>query len=56
MAPATDFTWPMMPLKNGGSVDLRVFSDEEPFSRFTTHLMHAANRQASLHFHRNIKL
>jgi hypothetical protein len=39
MAAATDFQWPDMPLQNGGTVDLRVFSDEEAFSRFTTHLM-----------------
>lgn len=40
MTPATNFTWPLMPLNKGGTVDLRVFSDDEPFSRFTTHLMH----------------
>jgi hypothetical protein len=39
MAPATTFQWPNMPLKSGGTVDLRFFSAEEPFSRFTTHLM-----------------
>jgi hypothetical protein len=39
MAPATDFEWPNLPLKKGGTVDLRMFLDEEPFSRFTTHLM-----------------
>ena len=38
-APATNFTWPNMPLAAGGTVDLRTFSSEEPFSRFTTHLM-----------------
>ena len=39
MLPATDFTWPMLPLQDGTHVDLRVFSGKEPFSRFTTHLM-----------------
>ena len=39
MAVATDFKWPHLPLANGKSVDLRFFYDEEPFSRFTTHLM-----------------
>lgn len=39
MAHATDFEWPMLPLKNGETVDLSVFAGGEPFSRFTTHLM-----------------
>lgn len=39
MAASTDFKWPLMPLKKGGTVDLRTFYSEEPFSRFTTHLM-----------------
>lgn len=38
-AAATDFTWPDMPLAGGGVVDLRTFSSDVPFSRFTTHLM-----------------
>jgi len=39
MAAAADFEWPNLPLANGKCVDLRTFCDEEPFSRFTTHLM-----------------
>lgn len=39
MAPAAEFKWPMLPLAKGGTIDIGVFSDEEPFSRFTTHLM-----------------
>jgi hypothetical protein len=39
MACATDFGWPNGPLSNGKTVDLRTFSSERPFSRFTTHLM-----------------
>jgi hypothetical protein len=45
MMPATDFRWPLMPLQRGGVVDLSVFSNGEPFSRFTTHLM-TPERQA----------
>ena len=39
MAPGVDFAWPQAPLASGRKVDLRVFDDERPFSRFTTHLM-----------------
>jgi hypothetical protein len=42
MATATDFTWPHLPLADGRSVDLRTFGADEPFSRFTTHLMESA--------------
>lgn len=43
MKAATDFKWPMAPLKDGSEVDLRTFSADKPFSRYTAHLMHAGD-------------
>ncbi len=39
MATATDFKWPNLPLASGKTVDLRTFGDDEPFSRYSAHLM-----------------
>ncbi|HEY1336048.1 MAG TPA: hypothetical protein VGF59_00995 [Bryobacteraceae bacterium] len=33
------FDWPMGPLKNGGSIDMRVFNSSPVSGAFTTHLM-----------------
>ena len=35
----TDFDWPMLPRKNGGREDLRVYTKAEVSGGFTTHLM-----------------
>jgi hypothetical protein len=34
-----DFDWPLAPLRDGGTYDLRTFSDRETSAGFTTHLM-----------------
>lgn len=44
--PATDFDWPMVPLKNGGTLDLRVMPDIPKSSGYTAHLMDVERDQA----------
>lgn len=39
LPPGVDFDWPMAPMADGGSIDLRVFSRAPSSSAFTTHLM-----------------
>jgi len=34
-----EFAWPLCPRKGGGSIDLRVYSNETPSGGFTTHLL-----------------
>ena len=36
---AAEFDWPMAPAMKGGPVDLRVYSDRQRSSEYTTHLM-----------------
>ncbi|HUQ92206.1 MAG TPA: hypothetical protein VM120_11045 [Bryobacteraceae bacterium] len=44
--PGADFDWPRVPLKHGGSLDLRVMPDAPASSGFTTHLMDPHREQA----------
>jgi hypothetical protein len=37
--PAAEFTWPMAPRRDGGTADLRMFTDAERSSGYTAHLM-----------------
>jgi hypothetical protein len=46
LSPATDFTWPHVPLSSGSTLDLSCFDDSAPFSRFTTHQMDPASALA----------
>ena len=39
LRPATEFEWPMAPALDGGSIDLRVFTDVKRSSAYTAHLM-----------------
>ncbi|MCC6391642.1 MAG: hypothetical protein IT167_13670 [Bryobacterales bacterium] len=41
-----DFDWPMVPLKQGGSLDLRILPDAKASSGFTTQLMDPRREQA----------
>jgi len=41
-----EFAWPYVPHKDGGAVDLRVFTDAEVSGGFTTHLMDPHREQA----------
>jgi hypothetical protein len=41
-----EFDWPHVPHKDGGTVDLRVFTDAPVSGGFTTHLMDPAREQA----------
>jgi hypothetical protein len=41
-----EFDWPHAPHKNGGSADLRVYTDAPASSAFTSHLMDPAERHA----------
>lgn len=39
LRPAVEFEWPMAPVLDGGSIDLRVFTDAKRSSAYTAHLM-----------------
>jgi hypothetical protein len=39
LRPAAEFEWPMAPALDGGSIDLRVFTDAKRSSAYTAHLM-----------------
>lgn len=43
---STDFPWPLAPTQNGGTVDLRRFTNEPKSAGFTTHLMESARPTA----------
>lgn len=42
MKTAAEFDWPMVPTKNGGAADLRIYSAEPVSSGYTAHLMDPA--------------
>lgn len=46
MKPGADFDWPNVPLKRGGTLDLRVYPDSEASGGLTTHLMDPHREQA----------
>lgn len=46
MKPGADFGWPYAPRKDGGVIDLRVYTDAPVSGGFTTHLMDPHRRQA----------
>lgn len=46
MAPAAEFDWPLVPRIGGGVSDLRVFTDAEMSSGYTTHLMDPSRERA----------
>jgi hypothetical protein len=46
MKTGAEFEWPHVPHKNGGAVDMRVFTGAAVSAAFTTHLMDPAREQA----------
>lgn len=44
--PGADFEWPHVPLKTGGTLDLRVMPDAEASGGYTAHLMNPTLNQA----------
>lgn len=46
MAPGAEFDWPHVPCRDGGTSDLRVFTDRPVSGAFTTHLMDPAHKQS----------
>ncbi|HEX8985835.1 MAG TPA: hypothetical protein VF767_10395 [Bryobacteraceae bacterium] len=46
MKAGAEFNWPQLPHKDGGFVDMRVFTAEPVASGFTSHLMDPAREQA----------
>ncbi|MBL8176627.1 MAG: hypothetical protein JNK48_18265 [Bryobacterales bacterium] len=44
--PAAEFNWPHVPLKRGGTMDLRTYPAAERSGGFTTHLMDPSHDQA----------
>lgn len=46
MAPGADFDWPQVPLKAGGTRDLRLYTDAPASGGLTTHLMNPQRDQA----------
>lgn len=46
LVPGAEFDWPMAPRKDGGSEDLRTFTDAPVSGAFTTHLMDASRDDA----------
>jgi hypothetical protein len=46
LVPAAEFDWPHAPRNDGGTADLRVFTDRETSSAYTAHVMDPARRHA----------
>ena len=46
MQPGAEFDWPLVPTKQGGSIDLQVYTDAARSSGFTTSVMDPAREQA----------
>jgi hypothetical protein len=44
--PAAEFDWPNVPLKSGGTMDMRTYPKAERSGGFTAHLMDPSRRQA----------